>query len=41
MLNVLRRFLRTRFLRTNEDIAGPGQIQADVEAGISFRSPNL
>ncbi|GAA3968943.1 DUF389 domain-containing protein [Hymenobacter antarcticus] len=41
MLQVLRRFLHTRFLLTNEDIAGPAQIQADVVSGISFRGPNL
>ena len=40
MLYVLRRFLHTRFLLTN-DMAEPAEIQADVEAGIPFRGTNL
>ena len=40
MLNVLRRFLHTRFLLTNE-MAELAEIQADVEAGIPFRGTNL
>ena len=40
MLYVLRRFLRNRFLLTNEMAALP-EIQADVEAGIPFRGTNL
>lgn len=40
MLYVLRRFLRNRFLLTNE-MAALAEIQADVEAGIPFRGTNL
>jgi uncharacterized hydrophobic protein (TIGR00271 family) len=40
MLDVLRRFLHTRFLLT-DDMADPAEIQADVEAGIPFRGTNL
>ncbi len=40
MLGVLLRFLRTRFLLT-DDMAGAIEIQADVEAGIAFRGTNL
>ena len=40
MLDVLRRFLHTRFLLT-DDMADPAEIQADVEAGVPFRGTNL
>ena len=40
MLYVLLRFLRNRFLLTNE-MAALAEIQADVEAGIPFRGTNL
>ncbi len=40
MLDVLRRFLHTRFLLT-DDMADPAGILADVEAGIPFRGTNL
>ena len=40
MLNVLRRFLHTRFLLT-DDMAAPAESQADVEAGVPFRGTNL
>ena len=40
MLDVLRRFLHTRFLLT-DDMADPAEIQADVEGGIAFRGTTL
>lgn len=40
MLATFRRFLRTRFLLT-EDMAEPAEIQAAVEAGIPFQGTNL
>lgn len=40
MFDVLRRFLSTRFLLT-DDMAAPEDIRADVEAGIPFRGTNL
>ncbi|NML65426.1 DUF389 domain-containing protein [Hymenobacter sp. RP-2-7] len=40
MLAILQRFLRTRFLLT-EDMAEPAEIQAAVEAGIPFQGTNL
>ncbi|MDQ2770941.1 MAG: DUF389 domain-containing protein, partial [Bacteroidota bacterium] len=40
MFDVLRRFLSTRFLLT-DDMAAPADIKADVEAGIPFRGTNL
>ena len=40
MLTALWRFLRTRFLLT-EDMAEPAEIKADVEAGIPFQGTNL
>ncbi|TDN40644.1 DUF389 domain-containing protein [Hymenobacter sp. UV11] len=40
MVNVLLRFLRARFLLT-DDMAEAAEIQADVEAGIAFRGTNL
>ncbi|WP_051718331.1 DUF389 domain-containing protein [Hymenobacter sp. IS2118] len=40
MLATLWRFLRIRFLLT-DDMADPAEIEADVEAGISFQGANL
>ncbi len=40
MLATFWRFLRARFLLT-DDMADPAEIQADVEAGISFQGTNL